>query len=186
MANFDTNLYLKRNKHRGVYGGKEQTVTGVLRVADGGSIETTDLIRAVPLGENVRPIRIVLSATPVSGSPALTNATFDVGVIPYQTAAYERPDGTEYPALTADPDALSAAAAIDTDEMFTDIEIPRPVADSVAAYAPYVVTLTPAGAGAFSVSGGDIDLAVTVTFLGEQNANGLVYTTYVDQKVSND
>lgn len=185
MANFDTNLYRKRNKHRGVYGGKEQSVTGVLRVAAGGSIATTDLIRAVPLGENVRPIRITLTATPVSGTPVLTNPTFNVGVIPYSTATYERPDGTDYAPLTADADALSAAAVIDADNMFTDIEIPRPVADAVSAYAPYVVTLTPAGAGAFSVAGGDIDLAVTVVYLGEQKADGHVYTEFVNQKVKN-
>lgn len=185
MANFDTNLQRKRNKQRGVYGGKEQTVTGLLRVADGGSIALTDLIRAVPLGENVRPIRIVLTATPVSGTPVLTNATFNIGVTPYATGTYTRPDGTEFDPLTEDADVLAAGVAIDADNMYADIEVPRPVADSVSNYSPYIVTLTPAGVGAFSVAGGDIDLGVTVTFLGEQNADGFIYTEFVNQKVNN-
>lgn len=185
MATFETNLQRKRNKHRGVYGGKEQTVTGLLRVADGSSIALADVIHAVPLGENTRPIRIVLSATPVSGTPVLTNATFNVGVAPYQTGTFTRADGTEYDPITEDADVLAAGVVIDADNMYADIEVPRPVANSVSKYAPYIVTLTPAAAGAFSVAGGDIDLGVTVTFLGEQDADGFIYTEYVNQKVNN-
>lgn len=185
MANFDTNLYRKGINHRGLYGGKEQTVTGLVRVADGGSIALTDLIRAVPLGENTRPVRIVLSATPVSGTPVLTNPTFNVGVVSKSAETYERPDGTEFAPVTTDADVLAAAVAIDADNMFTDIEVPRPVADSVSNYGPYTVTLTPAGAGAFSVAGGDIDLGITVTFLGEQISEGFVYTSYVGTDVNN-
>lgn len=185
MANFDTNLYRKGINHRGLYGGKEQTVTALLRVADGGSIATTDLIRAVPLGENTRPIRIVLTSTPVSGTPVLTNATFDIGVVSRSTETYERADGTEFAPLTTDADALADGVAIDADNMYADIEVTRPVADSVSNYGPYTVTLTPGGAGAFSVAGGDVDIGVTVTFLGEQVTDGFVYTSFVDQNVNN-
>lgn len=185
MANFDTNLYRKGINHRGLYGGKEQTVTGLLRVADGESIALTDLIRAVPLGENTRPVRIVLTSTPVSGTPVLTNATFNVGVSPKSATAYERPDGTEFAPVTEDADVLAAAVAIDADNMYADIEVPRPVANSVSNYGPYTVTLTPAGVGAFSVAGGDVDLGVTVTFLGEQVSEGFVYTEYMGSDVNN-
>lgn len=183
MANFDTNLFRKTNKQRGVYGGKIQSVTALLRVADGGAIGTSDLIRAVPMGENTRPVRITLHATPVSGTPVLTAATFNVGVTTYSATTFERPNGDEYPALATDADILSAAAAIDADLMFTDIEIARPVADSVSKYGPYIITLTPTGA--FSVAGGDIDLGITVEFVGEQLADGFVYEEYVNQKVAN-
>lgn len=185
MANFDTNLYRKGVNQRGLYGGKEQTVTGLLTVADGGSIALADLIRAVNMGENTRPVRIVLTATPVSGTPVLTNATFNVGVVSRSTEPFERPDGTTFTAVATDADALAAAVAIDADNMYTDIEVPRPVANGVQNYAPYTVTLTPAGVGAFSVAGGDIELGITVTFLGEQVADGFVYTTYMDENVNN-
>ena len=185
MANVDSNLYRKGINHRGLYGGKEQTVTALIRVSDGDSIATTDLIRAVPLGENTRPIRVVLTSTPVSGTPVLTNATFNVGVVSRSAETYERADGTEFAPLTTDADAVAAAVAIDADNMYTDIEVTRPVANSVGNYGPYTVTLTPAGAGAFSVAGGDVDLGVTITFLGEQVTEGFVYTSYVDQNVNN-
>jgi hypothetical protein len=185
MANFDTNLLRKGNRERGVYAGQEQSLTGVLRVEDGGSIATTDLIRAVPLGENVRPIKLVVSAIPVSGTPVLTNPTFDIGVAPLETVNFKRGDETEYPPLTADVDALAAAVALTTDSMQTVIEVTRPVADSVSAYGPYIATLTPSGAGAFSVAGGAIDLQLTVVFLAEQKADGFAYEEYHSTKVSN-
>lgn len=185
MANFDTNLFRKKNKQRGVYGGKEQSVTGVLRIEDGGSIATTDLIRAVPMGENTRPIRIVLTATPVSGTPVLTNPTFDVGVTPHQATTFTRPDGTEYDPLSADADILVDAMVIDAANMEASTAVNRPVADSVSNYGPYTVTLTPSGVGAFSVAGGAIDLGVTVVFLGEQKSDGFVYEEYMPTNVNN-
>lgn len=185
MANFDTPLFSKKNRHRGLYVGKEQTLTGYLRVAAGGSIALTDLIRAVPVGENVRPIRIAIQAIHLSGTPVLTNPTFNVGVAPLEAVNFKRPDGTEFPPTPADVDILSAAAVLDADKMFTDIEIPRPVLDAVSKYGPYVVTLQPAGAGAFSVAGGDIDLAVTVTYLGEAKTDGVIYSQYHNTKVKN-
>lgn len=185
MATFDSVLVKKGINHRGLYGGKTQPVTGVLRVAAGGSIATTDLIRMVPLGENVRPTRLTLSSTTVSGTPVLTNGTFSVGVAPRYATATQRPDGTEFPPLTVSATALEASIAIDADGMATSVEVSRPVADSVSRYGQYYVTLTPAGAGAFSVAGGDIDLALTVAFEGEQKADGFVYESYINQNVNN-
>lgn len=186
MANFDSSLVKKGIRHRGVYGGKEQDVTGVIRVADGGSIATTDLIRMARLGENVRPIRLALTATPVSGNPSLTNPTFSAGVSPIMTANFQRPDGTEYAPLTEDDDALVASLVIPSGLLIASVAVSRPVANSVSNYGPYFATLTPAGAGAFSVSGGDIDLALTITFVGEQLADGFVYEEYMNDKVNGD
>lgn len=182
MANFDTNLFRKNNKQRGVYGGKEQTVTGVLRIEDGGSIALTDLIRAVPMGEKTRPIRLAVSAFTASGTPVLTNGTVNAGVAPLSAVPYKRPDGTEYTPLAADEDALAAALVVALNEPEVTIAVTSPTA--LADFGPYVVTLTPAGVGAMSVAGGAIDLNVTVTFLGEQ-VTGFVYDEYVNQNVNN-
>lgn len=184
MATFETNLVKKKNKVRGTHAGVAHQATGVLRVKAGGSIALADLIRFIPAGENVRPVRIILSANPVSGTPVLTNATFNIGVAPNGTG-FKRPDGTEYPAPATDADQLAAAVALNADNMAQIIEVARPVADSVSKYGPFFVTATPAGAGAFSVSGGDIDLALTIEFRGEQLADGFVYEEYVNQKVKN-
>lgn len=182
MANFDSQLVRKKNNHRGLYQGKAQQVTGVLRLAAGESVALTDLIRMVPLGENARPVRITLSAITVSGAPVLTNDTFSVGVAPLSADTTKRADGTEYAPLTADADALVASMSLATDGMATAIEIGRPSAN--AKYGQFYVTLTPAGVGAFSVAGGDIDLQCTVELLGEASGP-FVYTEYVNQNVNN-
>ncbi len=181
MANFDSSLVKKNIRHRGLYGGKEQEVTGIIRVAAGGAIGTSDLIRMAKLGENVRPIRLALTATPVSGNPVLTAATFSAGVAPILTANFKRPDGTEYPPLSASATALASSLAIPAGLLIASVAVTRPVANSVSNYGPYFATLTPTGS--FSVAGGDIDLALTITFVGEQVTNGFVYEEYMSSKV---
>lgn len=190
MATLDSGLVLKKNKGRGVNAGQTQSLSGFIRLGTGAtsaaaSVATTDLMRLVPLGENVRPLRVIVHALPVSGTPVLTNPTFSVGVASTSAANLVRPDGTAYVPVTTSATALVSSMVLDTDNMKQDIEIKRPVADSVSNYGPYYVTLTPAGAGAFSVAGGDIDLFVTVEFIGESKDNGFVYTTYVNQNVNN-
>lgn len=184
MANFDSNSVAKKNRNRGVYAGQLQSVTGVLRVTAGTSIATTDLIRAVPLGENVRPLRIILHWTPVSGTPVLTNAVFSVGISPMQTTNFTRPDGSVFAPPTASATAFVATTTVDaTDNMATTIEVKRPVADSVSKYGPAYLTLTPI-TSAFSVAGGDGDLKVTVEFAGEMTGDALVYNQYMPTKVN--
>lgn len=181
MATFNSDLVVKKLRHRGLHMGREQNVTGGLYVAAGGSIALTDLIQMVPLGENTRPIRITINSTPLSGTPVLTNPTFSIGVTAIG-GTFTRPDGSAFPAVTTSATILSAATAL-ANNTKTFIEIPRPAADSVSKYGPLYVTLTPAGAGAFSVSGGDILLQCEVTFLGEKKDRALVYEEFLNQKV---
>lgn len=182
MATLNSDLVVKKIRHRGLYSGKEQSVTGSIKLAAGTSVATTDLLQMVPLGENVRPIRILLQVTPLSGTPVLTNAVFDVGVKSISTTALTRPDGTSYPALITDADQLAANVTL-ANNTKTTIEIPRPVADSVANYGPYYVTLTP-DTSAFSVAGGDILVSAEVVFLGEIKPDAMVYTSWNSQKVT--
>lgn len=182
MATLNSDLVVKKIRHRGLYSGKEQSVTGSIKLSAGTSVATTDLLQMVPLGENVRPIRILLQVTPLSGTPVLTNAVFDVGVKSISTTALTRPDGTSYPALITDADQLAANVTL-ANNTKTTIEIPRPVADSVANYGPYYVTLTP-DTSAFSVAGGDILVSAEVVFLGEIKPDVMVYTSWNSQKVT--
>lgn len=185
MATFTSRLVQKKNRNRGVYSGKEQSVTGTIILASGASIATTDLIQLVPLGENVRPTRLLLKSTTISGNPALTNPTFNIGVAPLSASNFTRPDGTVYAPLTVSATVLSAGLVIPANDVIVDIDIPRPVADSVANYGPYLVTATPAGAGAFSVAGGSIELALTVIFEGEISTVAGVYDEFMNTKVAN-
>lgn len=183
MATSRSNIDVKGLRHRGVYAGKEQSLTGVIKLRAGQSLATTDLVQMIPLGENVRPIRFTLLATPVAGTPVLSGGGFNVGVIPYNDVPFKRPDGTEFPAIPTDPDALGTATLPTGQPLLVSAAANRPVANSVPNYAPYRVTLTPSAT--FGVTGGDIELALEVVFLGEQIAEPYVYTEFLSQKVDN-
>lgn len=184
MATLNSRQVAKKNNHRGVYAGQEHDITAKIVVKAGGSIALTDLIKMVPLGENVRPSRLLLKATPISGTPVLTNPTFNVGVIATRTTPLTRPNGDAYPTLTTAASGLKAGMIIPANNEIAEFSVPRPVANSVSKYGPFTVTLTPAGAGAFSVAGGDIELALTVVFETEQNVAS-VYDEFVNTKVKN-
>lgn len=183
MATYDSDLISKKLRHRGLYAGKSQFVSGSRKVVAGTSYALADLLRMVPVGENIRPVRLILQSTPLSGTPVLTNPTFTAGVAPITATTLTRADGTTYPALTAAPAQLATAIVIDADNMKSVIEVARPVADSVSKYGPYYITLQPSGAGAFSVASGDVLLTLTVEFEGEVKVDNFVYETWINQKV---
>ncbi|WQZ00976.1 virion associated protein [Stenotrophomonas phage StenR_269] len=183
MATSRSNIDRKNIKHRGLYAGKEQELTGIVKLSAGGSLATTDLLQMIPLGENVRPIRMTLMATPVSGTPVLTGGAFNCGVIPFDDVPFKRADGTEYPAIPTSATALGTFTLPTGQPLLNSVASNRPVANSVPRYAPYRVTLTPGAA--FSVAGGDIELSLTVVFLGEQIAEPYVYTDFLNPKVAN-
>ena len=185
MATFDSLLVSKKNKQRGIYAGKEQSVTGQMVVKDGASYALADILRMIPVGENTRPVALRLYARTLRGNPTITNGTFDIGVAPMQTTNFVRANGDVFPPLTEDTDAFGAAQALGTDEHVAILDLPAPVADSVANYGPYYITLKPAGAGAFSVAGGDVVLRLEVVFLGEESTSDALYTQYLNDKVSN-
>lgn len=184
MAITRSNIDQKGVRHRGVYGGKEQSLTGVISLKEGQSLATSDILHMIPLGENVRPLRLALHAVPTRGTPVLTGGAFNVGVIPYDDVPFKSADGTEYPAIPVDADAFGTFT-LPTGQPLQDTvgEAPRPVPISVPLYAPYRVTLTPGAA--FSVAGGDIELSLTLVYVGKQIADPYVYTQFLDQKVKN-
>ncbi len=185
MAIIRSNIDQKGIRHRGVYGGKEQSITGVVKLTAGQTLATTDILHMLPLGENVRPLRIAVHAAPLSGSPVLTGGAMNVGVVPYDNVPFKRPDGTEYPAIPTSANALGTLT-LPTGQPLQDTqpEAARPVATSVPLYAPYRVTLTPTAA--FGVTGGDVELSLTLVYVGEQNPDPYVYTEFLSQKVQND
>ena len=183
MANYDSLLVQKKIRHRGLFGGKAQTVTGFVKVAAAGGFATTDLLRMVPMGENTRPISVRLFARTLSGTPVITNPAFNIGVAPLLTGNFIRPNGDVYAPLTAAPTALASGLSLVTDMDAVANDIPAPVADSVTNYGPYIITATPTLA--FSVAGGSIALYLEVEFLGEQSLVTPLYTTYLNTKVAN-
>lgn len=183
MATFKSDLVSKGIKHRGLYSGKEQTISGRVRVAAGGSIATTDLLQMVPLGENCRPIRITAMVKAVSGTPTLTNPSFSFGIQSISASNHVRPDGATFTPVTTSATRLGASTALTTDEMAQLTEIDS-VADA-ADWAPFYVTMTPSGAGAFSVAGGDVDVILEAVFLGETQEALPIYTEFNNTKYKN-
>lgn len=183
MAVLNSDLVAKKLRHRGVYSGKEQSVSGCYRVAAGGSIALADRIRMVPLGENQRPIRITILAKTISGTPTLTNPSFSVGVDPELATSVTRPDGTTYAPLTQSATRLAASTAMGTDEMVTFTEIDSPA--DTGNWGPFYVTISPSGVGAFSVASGDIDLICEVVYLGEQTTATPIYSEFNANKYKN-
>lgn len=186
MATYSSHEVLKKQRNRGKARGVTSTASGTLRVGVGQtvtSVATTDLIKMLRMGENQRPLKVTLAAVPVSGTPVLVNPTFNCGVIDAHGGTFTRPDGTTFAVVTTDADQISAALVIPSDNMVIDSQVARPMA--TASFAPYDITLTPAGAGAFSVTGGVIDLVLTVEFNGEANGGALVYSEYNSTKVAN-
>lgn len=181
MATFNSDLVAKKLRHRGEYSGKEQTVSARYRVADAGALGTGDVILMVPVGENVRPIRMTILSKPVSGTPVLTNPTFSIGVIPILAGNLTRADGEVFAPLATNATVFSASVTLATDGMTTVTELPPPSAN--VNYGPYYVTLTPTAA--FSVAGGAIDIILEVVFLGEQQEADAVYSTFNATKYKN-
>lgn len=184
MAILESKEVKKLQRERGLYCGKPQSVTGEIYLVAGQSIATTDTIHALIMGQNTRPHRVVLNFVPTSGTPVLTNPTFAIGAKQLSTATFVDSRNISYPALTTSATAIVASMVLDADDMKQDIEVTRPVADSVAGYAPYYLTITPAGAGAFSVAGGNGTLKIMVEFLGEEDPTS-IYNEFVNQKVKN-
>lgn len=168
-----TDLFAKGIRHRGLYEGKEQSVSGRFRMTDGQTLAAGEAILAIPLGENVAPYRVMLTATKLDGTPVLTAAAFDVGVSPILDEDVERADGRVYPPLDEDADLFGnldvSAAARDALDLTVD------PSDS-AKWGPFYVTLTPAAEA--SVAGGDVDIQLTVYFLGEKEEADPVYTEW--------
>lgn len=185
MAILETKAVKKGLRARGNYAGKTNDVTGDLLVTATSVIPTTDTIHALLVGENTRINRVVLQFIPTSGTPVIVNPTFAVGIKQLSSAAYVDAKGTSYPAPTTSATGLVASMVLDAaDDMKQDIEVLRGVADSVASVAPYYITLTPAGAGSFSCTGGTGVLKLTVEFIGNEDDSS-VYTEFNATKVKN-
>lgn len=178
MATYKSDLVVKGIRHRSSHEGVLDSVTGRIRLNDGDSVGTSDTFLAVPLGENVRPLRIILSLKEVSGTPAITGGEFSVGVAPITPGVnLKRPDGTEFPPLTTSATQFSSAADFDAGSTAEVVIEPVPVPSANTKWGPYYVTLTPTETS--TVSGGAYDLNVTVEFAAEKEEADPVYTEWL-------
>lgn len=175
MATYNSDLTVKGIRHRTTHEGIVDSVTGRLRLNPGQTLATSDLLRMVPLGENVRPVRIILSYKEVSGTPVLAGGTFNVGVEPMLATNVKRADGTEFPPLTAAATKYGSASSLASASQ-VNLAVTAAPSDNTK-WGPFWLTLVPTAAT--SVSGGSIDLNVTVEFGGEKQEAAQVYSTFL-------
>lgn len=173
MAIYRTDLTVKGIRHRSTHEGIVDSVTGRIRLKPGMSLTTSDVINAVPLGENVRPLRMILSYKEVSGTPVLTGGDFDIGVAPMTPGVNQkRPDGTEFPPLTAAATRYSSSADLGAASQ-VNVAVTAAPSDNTK-WGAFFVTLTPGEAT--SVAGGEIDINLTVEFAAEKEEAEAVYS----------
>ena len=180
MATFVSDLVNKKIRHRGLYEGKEQTVTASFRLKPGTTLTTSDILQMVPAGENVRPTKIVVGIKEVSGTPTYTGSV-SVGVAPILASDLVRPDGVAFPALSASATLYSAALNLGTTA--TNYITPAVAPTTNTKWGPFYVTLTPTGNN--SVSGGEVDIFVTVEYTGEHVEAEPIYSEFNSTKYKN-
>lgn len=175
MATYKSDLTVKGIRHRSTHEGIVDSVTGRFRLNPGRTLTSADLLQMVPLGENVRPLRIILSYKEVSGAPVLTGGDFDIGVAPIQSTNVKRADGTEFAPLTAAAARYSSSADLGA---ASQVNVAVTVAPSDnTKWGPFYVTLTP-GENT-SVADGSIDINLTVEFAAEKEEAEPVYTEFL-------
>lgn len=180
MATFLSDLIPKRLRHRGVYDGKIQSVTGSYRLNPGVTLTTADVIQMIELGENVRPVRLVVAVKEVSGTPTVTG-TVSVGVAPSLVANLVRPTGETFPPLTAAATLYSASINLGTTA--TTHVNPAVAPTTNTDWGPFYVTVTPTAN--LSVADGSVDIFVTAEFEGEHQEVAPIYSEFNASKYKN-
>lgn len=119
MATFDSNLMLKKNRHRGLYSGKPYDVVGRIELAEGTVLATGDILRFVPVGENQRVnkvrayiIGLLPTATASIGWQQMLDADGDPVVVQRQGPFGDA--DTMFTSPATDDDAFAAAAVFST------------------------------------------------------------------------
>lgn len=181
MATYSSDLVRKLIRHRGLYDGKSQHVSGVYRLKVGTTLTTSDVLNMIPLGENVRPNRITVSYKEVSGTPVITGGSVSVGVAPISATTLTRPTGETFPALSANATLYSAGADLGAAPQVNVAVTAAPTTNTD--WGPFYLTLTPTEST--SVAGGEIDIILTVEFLGEHQEADPVYTEFNSTKYKN-
>lgn len=174
MATYKSDLTVKGIRHRTTHEGIIDSVTGRFRLNPGTTLTSADLLNMVPLGENARPNRIILSYKEVSGTPVLTGGDFDIGVAPQLATNLKRADLVEFPPLTAAGTLYSSSADLGAAAQVNVAVTAAPSANTK--WGPFFVTLTPNENT--SVAGGSIDILLTVEFAGEKEEAEPVYSEW--------
>lgn len=119
MATYDSNLMLKKNRHRGIYSGKPYDVVGRIELAEGTVLEVGDILRFAPVGENQRVNKVrsyIIGLLPTAaaeiGYQQMLDRNGDPVVVQRQGPFGDADTMFESP--VTDDDAFAAAAVFST------------------------------------------------------------------------
>lgn len=118
MTDYNSNLKLKKQRHRGMYSGKPYQVAGRIFLASGTVLTTADILKFVPVGENQSIRRVTLEVlgdtSTIAGSIGyfqILDKNGDPVVVEHLGPLGDSDSKFESP--TSDPDAYKAAGQLD-------------------------------------------------------------------------
>lgn len=132
MATFSSNLLRKEHRHRGIYGGKEYNVEGIVRIPSGTVLTTSDVFLFAPVGENQVVTQVwaytigSTGATQISiGYAQMLDENGDPVVVRRNGPSIYAPSDSIFTSPTSDLDAFAPAAVITTARRVTDTAVEK-------------------------------------------------------------
>lgn len=167
---YKSNLLYKLNRHRGLYEGKDQDVTGRIFLPSGTVLTTSDDLLFVPVGENLAIHRVSLLVLGDTSTIAGSIGTFQIlgpdGVTPVRVDRLGPlgPSSSMYTSPATSADSLRAAGQLDG---YTETVLATPA--KLAGPTNVGIRITTGGTIA-----ADTELFVTVVFKGETGTDELL------------
>lgn len=132
MAIYTSNLIKKKHRHRGIYGGKEYSVEGVIRIPSGTELTTSDVLKFVPIGENQVVTQVWAYAVGDPGSLAISIGYAQMLDSNGQPVKVQRqgpsgyvPADETFTSPESDLDAFASAAAVSTARRVVDTAVEK-------------------------------------------------------------
>lgn len=168
MAIYNSQLIEKRHRHRGIYDGKEYTVSGVIYLPSGTVLTTDDVFKIAPVGENQVVTQTWAYAVGATGALAVSlgyfqqlDANGDPVVIYRRGPSAYVPSGNNFTSPTSDPDAFAPAAVLSTARKVVDTAV-----EKLAGPVDFGAAVT---TGATLAA--DVELHFGAVIIGEHNPN---------------
>lgn len=119
MATLESNLVKKLNRHRGIYSGRPYNVKGRIRLEEGATLTTGDILLMAPIGENQRINKVMSYITGLLPTAAVTIGYAQILDANGDPVIVERMgvfggDDTRFESPVSDLDAYAPAAVLST------------------------------------------------------------------------
>lgn len=162
MATFKSRLMAQGAKHRGIYSGQEYTIEGVVKLANGTVLSTSDVMKFFPIGENQVVTKVWAYAIGATGLLQVSigyaqrlGADGNPEVV-YRYGPLAGNEG-KFTSPTSDPDAFAPAAVLTTARQVTDTAV-----EKLAGPVDLIAEVTTG-----ATLGADVEIHIGATIIGE-------------------